>query len=229
MAGINDGGKMKYSEERLKHIHRSDCLNFEQFDKDYNVITASPVIPAQDNELELRPWWEDNSNIVPESEGYRPIALYWLDMINDYFKKESDTERTFVDVGVGKGKPILYNLLVNAPYKEYIGIEMDPNYVEIFQNNLINTSININKPVKVEHINAIDFDFSIDDAIYFFFQPFSPMFFDKLIRKNMENFIKHNNYIVLIKGYEYTHESFIGLKSVFSEGLVHIYRFGNKE
>lgn len=217
---------MKYSMDQLKHIHRSDCLNWDQFDKTYNVDTASPIIQAQDNELEMRPWWEDNSDVVPESEGYQPVALYWLDVINNYFKTNPEIERTFVDVGAGKSKPILYNLSVSAPYKDYIGIEVDPRYVEIFRNNIKNTTIEVNKIVKIDDGNAIDFDFSIQDAIYFFFQPFSSIFFDQLISKNIDNFRKYNNYIALVTGMQYQNQSLAEITPVFSEGLVSIYRFG---
>lgn len=220
---------MRYSIEQIKHIHRSDCLNFETFDKEYNVDTASPIIPADDNEDEMRPWWIDNSDVVSGSEGYQPIPLYWLDMMIKYFSKNDSDKLTFVDVGSGKGKAILYSILKNAPFKSYIGIEADQHYVEIFNNNLKTTNININKPVLSILMDAMDFDYSINDRVYFFFQPFSFELFNKFIHKHKDVLKATNSYAVFVISEDYNVINVMEIMPVYKEGLLSIYKFGEQQ
>lgn len=225
LASINNGGQLKYPVERLKHIHRADCLNFEQFDKDYNVDTASPIIQAEDNELEMRPWWEDNSSIIFGSEGYQPTPLYWLDIINEYFSSKNISNFSFVDIGAGKGKVILYNLLKNMGYKDYIAIEADKKYLDIFNNNINQTSIAVNKPVKSILINALDYDYSKDNQIYFLFQPFDEDTMRVFIDKHFETIKKTNSYIVFVVINKTRQPKLSNVHPVFEEGFVSIYNF----
>ena len=68
------------------------------------------------------------------SEGYQPAALHWLDVINNYFIDADITNYKFIDVGSGKGKVILYNILKKAPFLNYVGIEGDEKYHNVFLN-----------------------------------------------------------------------------------------------
>ena len=220
---------MKYSREQVRHIHRSDCLNFERFDTTYNVDTASPIIAADDNEEEMRPWWEDNSNILPDSEGYQPVPLYWVDMMIKYFSSNNIQNYSLIDVGSGKGKVVLYSLLKNAPFSDYIAVEADEKYANIFTQNINKTNININKPVKQFIVDAIDFDYSANNRVYFFFQPFSVDFFQKFFNKHLETFKTTNSYLVFVVGEQYNIGNMIGLDPVFAEGLLSIYKFGDSK
>jgi tRNA G46 methylase TrmB len=218
---------VKYPREQIKHIHRSDCLNFERFDKDYNVDTASPVIQADDNPEELRPWWEDNSDLLPGSEGYQPVPLYWVDMMILYFSDKNLKDMCLVDVGAGKGKVILHSLFKNAPFDRYIGIEADPKYADIFKKNLETTNINVNKPVLPLVIDAMDFDYSSNNMVYFFFQPFSIELFTTFVNTHIETLRKTNSYFVCVMGEHYNLQEILGMTPLFTEGLLSIYRFGD--
>ena len=47
----------------------------------------------------------------------------------DVLDKIEDSE--FIDIGSGKGKVILYNLIIDSPYKDYIGVEIDKELKEL--------------------------------------------------------------------------------------------------
>jgi hypothetical protein len=220
---------MKYSKEQLQHVYRSDCLNFENFDKKYNVDTASPIVPVDSEPDIMRPSAYDNTDVVPGSEGYQPIPLHWIDIINRFFEQHRDKNLRFVDIGSGKGKPMLYSLLNNAPYSEYICIEADKVYADICKQNLVTTNINIDKPVTVLEMDAFDFDYSQNDNMYCLFQPFSIDLFQKFLDKNWSKLQKTNSYMACIMVDAYDVEKRFVIPSVFSEGFVYIYEFGKEQ
>ena len=164
----------------IKEIQRKDCLEYKIFDEKYKVDTAAPTKTIIENGIEVVvPYYEENSSYFEGSTHYQPTANYWIDLINQYFK-DKISEYKFIDIGCGKGKPIIYNIVNNVGYKEYIGIEIDPVLSEIFKKNLISVnSFN----AKSLNIDAFDYDYSENKCIYFFAKPFEKPIFDLFIEK----------------------------------------------
>jgi SAM-dependent methyltransferase len=204
----------------MKKINREDCLTFASFDKEYNVITSSPIELAEDGTGQLRPVSENGNTYLPYSQGYQPTALYWLDLVNEYFNDIPGIENyTFVDIGAGKGKVILYNLLKKSKYKKYIGVEKDKKFYDIFNYNLKNTNIEIDKEIDTLLIDANDFDYSSQNNIYFFFYPFTLDFFTEYFKKNIEFIKNNNNYLVFIYEQDYGVSSYVGSPVYFNDAV----------
>ena len=116
----------------IKQIQREDCLKYAEFDLKYKVNTYAPTTSIiEDAIVYTVPYFEENSYDIPGSTGYQPTANHWIDLINIYFKDQVN-EYKFIDVGCGKGKPIIYNIVNNAGYRGYLGIEIDPHLSKIF-------------------------------------------------------------------------------------------------
>lgn len=216
-----------FDKDECKRIMRGDAALFKEFDIKYNVDTGSPLELSNDGRNELKPVTEYGDNgIHPDWNEYMSTALYWLDIVNEYFinNVKNINNFTFVDIGAGKGKVILYNILKKIPYKKYVAIENDKKFYDILNNNFKNTNIQIDKKVDLIFKNAIELDYSTENNIYFFFYPFSKNFFDKFINQHINDMKNKNNYFVFIFKVDYEPERFFGLP-IFKEKAVTIYKF----
>ena len=209
------------SSEFIKKIQREDCLKYKEFDLKYNVNTSAPTRQIVDNQIEqTAPWFEDNSEYFEGSTHYQPTATYWLDLVNDYFA-EIAFEYSFVDIGSGKGKPIIYNIVNSTGYKEYIGVEIDKVLSNIFESNI--KSINANNAFSV-NIDALDYDYTKDKCIYFFAKPFEKPIFDKLMTKIKSDIIKRNCYFVFVFEQDLDVNSIDWLEQVYNQVPISIYK-----
>jgi hypothetical protein len=210
---------------RVKKIQRSDCLTFEDFDKQYNVDTFGPIEMSRDGRAETKPGAFENSSILKGSSGYQPTATHWLDTINEYFAQNINmSEYSFVDVGSGKGKVIFYNLSKNQNYKEYAGIEADKEYHEIASKNLETTNLVFDQPVFFINIDAREYDYVANNTIYYFFFPFDAEVFNEIINKNLDKMSNKNNYLVFLFEQTYEVEKITGKAPVFVNDAVSIYK-----
>jgi len=205
----------------IKSIQREDCLKYKEFDNKYNLNTSSPVLKIIENGIEkFVPWFEENSSYFEASTHYQPTANYWIDLINNYFKSEANKYK-FVDVGCGKGKPILYSIIKNAKYREYVGIEIDPKLSDIFTNNLKSIKA---KNAKSLNIDAFDYDYSENKCIYFFAKPFEKPIFDLFIDKIINDIIKVDCYLVFVFEQDLTPLDHKNLELIYSNEPITIYK-----
>ena len=205
----------------IKEVQRKDCLEYKIFDEKYKVNTAAPTKIIIENEIEIVvPHYEENSSYFEGSTHYQPTANYWIDLINQYFK-DKISEYKFIDIGCGKGKPIIYNIVNSVGYKEYIGIEIDPVLSEIFKKNLI--SVNSSN-AKSLNIDAFDYDYSENKCIYFFAKPFEKPIFDKLMDKIKSDIIKRNCYFVFVFEQDLDVNSIDWLEQVYNQVPISIYK-----
>ena len=165
-------------------------------------------------------WAEENSSYFEGSTHYQPTANYWIDLINQYFK-DKISEYKFIDIGCGKGKPIIYNIVNSVGYKEYIGIEIDPVLSEIFKKNLI--SVNSSN-AKFLNIDAFDYDYSENKCIYFFAKPFEKPIFDLFIDKIINDIIKVDCYLVFVFEQDLAPLDHKNLELIYSNEPITIYK-----
>ena len=198
-----------------------DCLKYKEFDLKYNVNTSAPTRQIVDNQIEqTAPWFEDNSEYFEGSTHYQPTATYWLDLVNNYFA-EIAFEYSFVDIGSGKGKPIIYNIVNSTGYKEYIGVEIDKVLSNIFESNI--KSINANNAFSV-NIDALDYDYTKDKCIYFFAKPFEKPIFDLFIDKIINDIIKVDCYLVFVFEQDLAPLDHKNLELIYSNEPITIYK-----
>jgi|LauGreDrversion4_1035100.scaffolds.fasta_scaffold12329_3 hypothetical protein len=210
--------------EYRKKINREDCLKFNEFDEKYNVETSHPLAEAKDKTYgDFKPWYIDNSDLYPESEGYRNTALAWIDLANEYLKEDPNIGNyTFVDIGAGKGRVILHTLATNDIYKEYIAIEIDTDLGQILEDNLKNTNIAISKPVKVKVSDARTAVLEIEPTVFFLFRPFSATAWHEFMNFN-RNKMK-DCYFVLVSNIDYTFRDYLEVEEIYFNPVVTIYK-----
>lgn len=211
----------------MKRIRRSDCLKFEEFDKKYNLDTSHPIELAKDNSGEYRPSFIPNNDKIIDSSGFQNTPLEILDHLNDFFSTYKDIkDYTFIDIGSGKGKVIFYNILTNAPYKNYIGIEADKVFNDIAINNLRNTNIKINKEVSFIEIDALDYDIPNSKCIYYFYYPFYVNIFDAFINKNLLKMSETKSLIVFVYEDDYNFSRYTDKEPIYNKYRTKIYELG---
>lgn len=211
--------------EFLKKIRREDAANFETFDKQYNVDTSHPISLAPDGSGDYKPDSIKNHFKIEGSMGLQNSPVKILDIINEFMSKIPGIEEyTFLDVGSGKGKTILHQVISNAPYKKYIGVEPDEELNNIALNNLKTINIDISKDVQFIAKDIRDFDFSEEKCVYYFYYPFIPEIFDDLMLKKWEDLSKTKSFIVFHFEYDYNFKRFIKKDPIYDDSEIYIYQ-----
>lgn len=187
---------MLFLEEVVK-IRRSDCLEYVNFDNKYLVDTKHPILPVDGFKNVYEPGFILNHYNYFGSNGYQNTPLKFIDYMNEYFNLIPNLEDySFVDIGSGKGKILLYNLLSKSKYKKYASIEIDANLYNISLNNLKTTNIVIDKQIDFFNINILDYDCINEPSVYFIFNPFEKKIFKKFIDNNIDTLIKSESFLV---------------------------------
>jgi SAM-dependent methyltransferase len=101
---------------------------------------------------------------------------------------------TFVDIGAGKGRAIL--VASELPFKQVIGVELNPAMADIAQRN-VDHWIEIRKadptsaphaPVRLVEQDALEFEFPKTPSVAFLFHPFEAPLMKKLLRRIEKQF-----------------------------------------
>jgi SAM-dependent methyltransferase len=131
-----------------------------RFDSRFRVDTAGILKPT---ELQRDRYFKD-------SNWYAPVATaLFRRMLREV--RVDYRDYIFVDFGCGKGKALL--LAARLPFKEIIGIELWQTVLEVAGRNVREyTGKRQCQNVRLQCINAVDFRFSSDPALYYFFDPF---------------------------------------------------------
>ncbi len=103
---------------------------------------------------------------------------------------------TFLDIGAGKGRAIL--VASEFPFRQVIGIELNPALADIAQRNIehwiashaADPTAPIHAPVRVVEQDALDFDFPATPCLAFLFHPFEAPVMKKLLRRIEHQFAK---------------------------------------
>lgn len=206
----------------IKQYRREDAFRYYEFDEKYNVNTSHPF--TKDKDGNIIPGIYENFQ-YNGSNGYQRAAEFELDKINEFFYKQQGIENyLFVDIGSGKGKVILYNILKEAPYKDYIGIEIDELLHSVALDNFQLTGIKVNKNVKLLNMDILDYDIIDTPSVYFMFYPFSKEIFQKFINKNLDKIRQTKSYLVFINEADFDVSNAIGADPIFDYHSITIYQ-----
>ena len=212
----------------LKKIRREDASLFKFFDEKYNVDTWHPTPLAPDGSGECMPGSIDNGNRFPGSMGLQNSPLKILDMVNNFMKDiEGIEEYTFLDIGSGNGKTILHQLISNAPYKKYVGVEIDDQFNDIALNNLKTINIEIDKEVNFINSDINDYHFSEEKCVYYFYYPLLPEIFNKLILDKWEILSKSKSFFVFHFENDYIFKELLKKDPIYDFAEIYIYQISN--
>jgi hypothetical protein len=214
-------------------VRQEDCLQFESFDRTYNVNTSHVIIQLDDGFF--KPGIEKNNDKFESSNGFQNFPMVCLEAINTEIEKIADmSEYKFIDVGSGKGKVLFNNLIKNAKYKSYLGIEIDPTYYNISLENLQNTNIEITKEINFLNLDVMEYECLAEPTIYFLNRPFSISYYQKWLEKNKHIFLNNKTIIIAAnpeKPSEVSDEKTIGLDVVYTNidkfGFANIFKSKN--
>ena len=195
MTIVSDSVKLSYHIDKAK-----DFLNFELFDKTYNVDTLTDGfldLYNKENIYGVYPDWERNDDLYTESNGYQTAAIEHLNEMYTILTNLVDIkEYSFIDVGSGKGKVLINNIINNYLYKNNIGIEIDKNLHNVALKNFksISSKFNISN-IYLYNEDILNYTCLNEPSIYFFFNPFSFDIYKKFLIKNKQTF-KQNKTII---------------------------------
>jgi 16S rRNA G966 N2-methylase RsmD len=190
--------------DQYRKIRQDDCLQFESFDQTYNVNTSHALIQLDDGIF--RPGIEKNDDKFESSNGFQNFPMVCLEAINEEIEKIADmSEYKFVDIGSGKGKVLFNNLIKNAKYKSYVGVEIDTEYYDVSLQNLQNINIGITKEITFLNIGAMEYECIAEPTVYFLNRPFSISYYNNWLEKNSDLFL--NNKTIIISAHPDFHTS----------------------
>ncbi|MDD5934118.1 MAG: SAM-dependent methyltransferase [Clostridiales bacterium] len=152
---------------------------------------------------------------------YEPTPYEWIEQLYDnFFLSSTDT---LVDFGCGKGR---LNFYVSYRFGCHTkGIEYNPNYYKIALDNLDSYVQRKHSDIRFFLCQAQDYPIAPEDTVFYFFNPFSPPIFMKVmtnIQKSLEqeprkaycilyypdeayvDFLENHTYFELIKTVEIT-------------------------
>ena len=181
--------------DQYRKIRQDDCLQFESFDQTYNVNTSHVVVELDGGKI--GPGIEKNDDTFESSNGFQNFPIICLDEINKEIEKIADiSEYKFIDIGSGKGKVLFNNLIKNAKYKSYAGIEIDPKYHDIALQNLQNINIEITKEISFLNVDAMEYECVAEPTVYFLNRPFSIAYYQNWLEKNVALFLDNKTIII---------------------------------
>jgi SAM-dependent methyltransferase len=90
-------------------------------------------------------------------------------------------EYTFIDVGCGKGRTLL--MAAALPFREVLGLELDPGLVRIAENNLANfrNAGLVLSPTRILCADAANFDLPESPCLVYLYNPFTAVILAKLL------------------------------------------------
>lgn len=207
---------------KYRLMRHEDALNYTVFDSEYNVDTYNST---RIKDGKILPGIDHNSDLFPTSNGFQHATLKELDHINEILSQDPAIgSYKFIDLGSGKGKVILHNLASKAPYSSYVGVEIDPSLHDIANNNLLTTSIELNKNIEFVNEDILEYEIPDEPCVIYLFYSFSKELFPTFIEKNIDTINKNNSYLVLLSPQDYDLNKVVGKKLIFSDISIYIYK-----
>lgn len=148
----------------------------------FNKVETSTVVFTEDLDISE----EDKKTSVR----YRPVNIYSL--VRAFKLLEgfvTPSETIFMDIGCGKGRALLGALKFG--FKQVIGLELSSSLSKMADQQL--KSFNKNN-FKILNLNALEYDWSDNVGVYFFYQPFSEEIYTKVINSMIQ---KVDNFFIL--------------------------------
>jgi len=105
---------------------------------------------------------------------------------------------TFVDIGAGKGRAML--VASELPFKQVIGVELNPAMADVAQRNVDHwiesregdPTARRHAPVRLVEQDALEFEFPKTPCVAFLFHPFEAPLMKKLLRQIEKQFAKRS-------------------------------------
>ncbi len=140
------------------------------FDKRYRLNTREIVDPT-----DLYP----NEDEKRHNHWYQGTRLRHFRFLMQALRLPENS--VFVDVGSGKGKVLLMASEYN--FKRVVGIELSHELNMIAQSNLSTFQRRKKKiaPIEIHEVNALDYTFTDDENVIYFFNPFSLVILERFI------------------------------------------------
>jgi SAM-dependent methyltransferase len=91
-------------------------------------------------------------------------------------------DTNFLDIGCGRGK-VLILAKENGFRSEIIGVELSKKLSDSCQKNIYKDNSNI----QVKNMNALEYQINKNDSVFFFYNPFSEIIFNKILKNIMES------------------------------------------
>jgi len=207
---------------KYRLMRHEDALKYTVFDAEHNVNTYNST---KIRDGQIAPGIDHNSHLFPTSTGFQHATLKELSRINEILIQDPNIgSYKFIDLGSGKGKVILHNLATDAPYSSYVGVEIDPSLNDIANNNLLTTSIKINKSVEFINQDILEYEIPDEPCVIYLFYSFSKYLFPTFMEKNIDVINKNNSYLVLLSPQDYDLTKIVDKELIFSDISIFIYK-----
>jgi hypothetical protein len=168
------GDTLRHALRRL--TNRTDpplTYNIHPFDLQHNVDTSGML-----NALQLNSLYTTAYHGIPPSR-FRAILSAWIATppqhpIQTY---------TFIDLGCGKGRAVL--LATELPFKEVIGVELNPGLAQTAADNLDiwQSDGRAHSPARIFCQDATDFQLPTNPCVIFLYNPFAEPLVHRLIQR----------------------------------------------
>jgi len=143
---------------------------------------------------------------------FQKLIIYWLESQPDAALENC----TFVDIGAGMGRAVL--LAAQMPFREVIGIELNPDLTRIAKKNLRlwKKSGQAQSPMQIRNEDATEFTFPLNPCVIFLFNPFSGTVLRRLLNQIQTQFkyrpnqldilyVNHEFEVILKQNPRFTH------------------------
>lgn len=94
------------------------------------------------------------------------------------------TQYNFIDVGVGKGRALLY--FGKLPFKSLMGVEISAQLVRDFYKNFKNLDINLTTHPQIYQGDILNFDLPMGPNLFFLYNPFDGLILKEFLNKHKE-------------------------------------------
>jgi len=131
---------------------------------------------------------------------YQPVSIKHLKISMDLLLKNNNYD-IFLDLGCGKGKPVFYSQRYYPKIKEFIGIDISRQLIEIANLNLSKIEQKISSKIKTKfEVNDIlKYKFKENKRyLIFMFNPFNREYFLKFFSINKNLFLKSNYSFIIV-------------------------------
>lgn len=136
------------------------------------------------------------NNIAKYSGHYQGTNAY---LVKNLFKRLNlSKDRTFVDLGSGKGRILL--LAKNYGFSAIKGIELSQQLCDISKKNIesFNAKTKMDSNISLLNIDATTYKFEEKDSILFMYNPFNGVIFEKVIKNLKQSLDSHPRKITII-------------------------------
>lgn len=191
VSGADQPGRPQAAGNRLVPRRKKGPEPQHPFDAAHGVetgglIPAGELITGQSSDAHVTAYYGVAPSIL------RSLVALWLEA----GPKHSIERYTFVDIGAGKGRAML--VASELPFKQVIGIELNPAMADIAERNIEHwieshhndPTASAHAPVRLVEQDALEFDFPKMPCVAFMFHPFEAPLMKKMLMRMEKQFAR---------------------------------------